>query len=465
MKKLPRAAPLLLGSLLLACGQGVGVDATNLDASSSDAPTTADGSRRDGSSGDASKADGSRRDAQGTTVPDAGGHESGQGSNDAGATGHGGDADVDAGASDFDATTPFDATEALDSAHVDAEKADTGHGDARPDSKVGDAGHEAPDAGKDAGETLAPTVVSTVPTNEATGVSIAKVLGATFSEAMNPTTITAATFTLANGATPVPGAVTYIPASTSTRFVPTSQLAVDTLYTATITLGAKSAAGVSLVNAYKWTFTTAACGQTPVALGSAASFVVLAGSTVTNLGPTAVTGNIGVSPGTAVTGFPPGTVTGGSIQAGVPAAAQAQLDLTTAYNDAAGRKLCAVTVAGNIGGETLAPGLYKSTSSLAISSGNLTLDAQGNADAVFIFQMASTLTVTSGLQVILAGGAQSGNVFWQVGTSATMGTTSAFQGTVMANQAISMDTGATINGRALASIAAVTLLSNTVVKP
>ena len=139
--------------------------------------------------------------------------------------------------------------------------------------------------------------------------------------------------------------------------------------------------------------------------------------------------------------------------------------MTTAYNDAAGRKLCAVTVAGNIGGETLAPGLYKSTSSLAISSGNLTLDAQGNADAVFIFQMASTLTVTSGLQVILAGGAQSGNVFWQVGTSATMGTTSAFQGTVMANQAISMDTGATINGRALASIAAVTLLSNTVVKP
>jgi hypothetical protein len=177
-----------------------------------------------------------------------------------------------------------------------------------------------------------------------------------------------------------------------------------------------------------------------------------------------VTGDLGVSPGTAVTGFPPGTIVGAQ-HAGDPTAAQGVADLTTAYNDAAGRTLCAVTVAGNIGGQTLTPGLYKSTSSLEISSGNLTLDAQGDANAVFIFQMASTLTTTSGRQVTLSGGAKSTNVFWQVGTSATLGTTSAFQGTIMADQAITLNTGATLNGRALARIAAVTLDSNTIVKP
>ena len=209
---------------------------------------------------------------------------------------------------------------------------------------------------------------------------------------------------------------------------------------------------------------TAPCRQAPVVLGAAGGFVVLAGSTVTSTGLTSVTGDLGVSPGTAVTGFRPGVLVGAQ-HAGDPAAAQAEADLTTAYNDAAGRTLCPVTVAGNLGGQTLAPGLYKSTSSLEITSGDLTLDAQGDPDAVFIFQMASTLTTTSGRQVILTGGARSANVFWQVGTSATLGTTSAFQGTVMADQAITLDTGATLNGRALARIAAVALDSNTIVKP
>jgi len=209
---------------------------------------------------------------------------------------------------------------------------------------------------------------------------------------------------------------------------------------------------------------TSACRQAPVFLGAADGFVVLAGSTVTNTGPTSVTGDLGVSPGTSVTGFPPGAVAG-TEHAGDPTAAQALADLTIAYNDAAGRTLCAVTVAGNLGGQTLPPGLYKSTSSLAVSSGDLTLDAQGDATAVFIFQMASTLTTTSGRQVILSGGAKSTNVFWQVGSSATLGSTSAFQGTVMADQAITLNTGATLNGRALARIAGVTLDSNTIVKP
>jgi hypothetical protein len=149
---------------------------------------------------------------------------------------------------------------------------------------------------------------------------------------------------------------------------------------------------------------------------------------------------------------------------GDPAAAQAQLDLTTAYNDAAGRTVGAIGVAGNLGGQTLTPGLYKSTSSLAISSGNLTLDAQGNPNAVFIFQMASTLTTSSGLGVILAGGANPANIFWQVGSSATIGTSSAFDGNILASASISLATGATLNGRALA-LTAVTLDSNSVTSP
>jgi Ice-binding-like len=207
-----------------------------------------------------------------------------------------------------------------------------------------------------------------------------------------------------------------------------------------------------------------ACVQAPVALGAAGAFAVLAGSTVTNTGPSALIGDLGVSPGTAVTGFGPGTLVGNQ-HAADPTAAQAQADLTIAFNDAAGRTLCAIGVAGNLGGRTLTPGLYKSGSSLEISSGDLTLDAQGNANAVFIFQMASTLTTSSARQVILAGGARAGNVFWQVGSSATLGSTSAFEGNILADQAISLTTGATLNGRALARIAAVTLDSNSILKP
>ena len=206
------------------------------------------------------------------------------------------------------------------------------------------------------------------------------------------------------------------------------------------------------------------CGQARVALGAAASFAVLAGSTVTNTGLTVVTGDLGVSPGTAVTGFPPGTLVGAE-HAGDPRAAEGKADLTTAYNDAAGRTLCPVAVAGNLGGQTLRPGLYRSTSSLAISSGDLTLDAGGDGDAVFIFQMASTLTATSGRQVILSGSARASNIFWQVGSAATLGSTTVFAGTILADQAITLQTGATLNGRALARTAAVSMDTNTVVKP
>jgi hypothetical protein len=208
----------------------------------------------------------------------------------------------------------------------------------------------------------------------------------------------------------------------------------------------------------------ALAGEAPVELGSAKSFAVLAGTRVTNVsGPgTALQGDLGVWPGTEVTGFPPGTVSG-TIHAGDAAAAAAQADLTIAYNDAAGRSTAPIAVAGNLGGQTLPPGLYKSTSSLAISSGDLTLDAQGDPDAVWIFQIASTLTTTSGRQVILAGGAKASNIFWQVGTSATIGTTSVFKGNILAAISITMTTGATLDGKALAQTGAVSIDGNMVV--
>lgn len=208
----------------------------------------------------------------------------------------------------------------------------------------------------------------------------------------------------------------------------------------------------------------ATCGQTPVALGSSSTYAALSGTSITNTGSSTLTGDIGVSPGTSVTGFPPGTYSGTKNVANTASAA-AKLDLTTAYNDAAGRSNCAVTVAGNIGGQTLTPGLYKSTSSLAISSGDLTLSGGGNSNAVFIFQVASALTTTSGRAVILTNGAQAGNVFWQIGSSASLGTTSTMQGTILAYASITMTSGAQLNGRALARTADVTISSGTIVVP
>jgi hypothetical protein len=204
--------------------------------------------------------------------------------------------------------------------------------------------------------------------------------------------------------------------------------------------------------------------QASISLGAAANYAVLAGSTVANTGLTTVDGDLGVSPGSAVTGFPPGIVTGTQHVADSDSA-QAQLDLTIAYNAAAGRTVGAVSLTGNLGGMTLVPGLYKSTSSLEVSSGDLTLDARGDSSAVFIFQMASTLITTAGRQVILSGGAKASNIFWQVGSSATLGTTSVFKGTIMADQSITLTSGATLEGRALARIGAVTADSNSITIP
>ena len=204
--------------------------------------------------------------------------------------------------------------------------------------------------------------------------------------------------------------------------------------------------------------------QSTVELGAAANFAVLAGSAITSTGATNITGDLGLSPGTSIGGFPPGILVGTQLINTIQSS-QAKLDLTAAYNDIAGRtNTDIVTLSGNIGGLTLTPGLYKTTSTLALSSGDLTFDAKGNANAVFIIQIASALTVTSGRQVILKGSASASNIFWQVGSSATFGTTSVFKGTIIAMQSITFETGASLNGRALARSGGIVLAGNIIVK-
>lgn len=205
--------------------------------------------------------------------------------------------------------------------------------------------------------------------------------------------------------------------------------------------------------------------QATVPLAGAANFAILAGSSITSTGATRITGDLGLSPGTSIGGFPPGILVG-TQHINDAMANQAKLDLTAAYNDAAGRTATdIVTLSGNIGGLTLTPGLYKSTSSLAVSSGDVTFDALGNPAAVFIIQIASTLTTTSGRKVILSGGALASNIFWEVGSSATFGTTSVFKGNVLVMQSITLNTGATLDGRALTRTGGITMAGNTVVKP
>ena len=201
--------------------------------------------------------------------------------------------------------------------------------------------------------------------------------------------------------------------------------------------------------------------QAPVGLGTAASFAVLAGQTVTNTGPSVIAGGIGLSPGSAVTGFPPGTVNG-TIHTADAVALQAQADLTTAYNDAAGRASSA-TVSADLGGQKLLPGVY--TGGTLGLTGTLTLDAQGDPHAVFVFQSASTLITASSSRVTIINGGNACNVFWQVTSSATLGTSSVFVGTVLALTSITATTGVVIFGRLLARNGAVTLDSNQMNRP
>jgi type VI secretion system secreted protein VgrG len=200
-----------------------------------------------------------------------------------------------------------------------------------------------------------------------------------------------------------------------------------------------------------------------ISLGTAQNFGVLAGSTATNTGATTVNGNVGVSPGSAVTGFPPGVIVGGAIHSNDAVAQQAQNDLTTAYNNIAATP-CNVDLTGqDLGGQTLTPGVYCFTSSAQLT-GALTLNALGNPNALFLFKIGSTLTTASAssVTVINNGGNSCNKVFWQVGSSATLGTGTSFTGDILALSSITFTTGASSNGRALARNGAVTLDGNRV---
>jgi len=322
--------------------------------------------------------------------------------------------------------------------------------------------------------TATPTVLSVTPNGTLLCPNNAPPISATFSKPMNSTTINTTTFTLTSGGANVSGTVTYVAATMVATFTPSGNLAPSTLFTATITTGAQDTFGNALAANKVWTFTTpSTCGNPPpvIALGAACSFGILGATpVVSNVGPSIVTGDVGIWPALSITGFPPGTVASpGVLHPGDSVAMTAQGALTTAYNTAAGTAGGAAITA-DIGGQTLPAGVYKATTTLGIT-GILTLDGGGNPNASWIFQVGSALTTAAGgvgtpaSQVKLIGSASAHNVFWETGSAATLGTNSIFAGTIMAKSSITLGTGATLNGRALAETGAVTMDSNPVNVP
>jgi hypothetical protein len=293
----------------------------------------------------------------------------------------------------------------------------------------------------------APTVILVNPADAAVGVELNSSVNATFSEAMDPLTINSATFTVAGEL----GVVTYDPLADIATFNPSSNLVANTTYTATISTMATDEAGNGLVVDEVWSFTTGT-GLAPgaVALGSAGTFGIMATSAVTNIGNTTINGDVSLDPGTSMTGFPPGVVNG-TIHINDTVSAQARIDLLTAYNFATslppGTTISAGADLGALYPTGIPPGTYTSGSTMLVGT-PLTLDAGGNADAVWVFQIGSSLT--TGASVSLANGAQAKNVFWVPQLDATIGVGTIFHGTIVSGRDVTGVTGATINGRILA---------------
>ena len=330
-------------------------------------------------------------------------------------------------------------------------------------------------------DTTAPTVDSTIPADGATGVALNSTINATFSEVVSAATLTAGSFTVKQGSTPVAGAVTVV--GTIATFKPASNLVSGTTYTATITTGVTDLAGNALAANKVWSFTTGtatATGPAPVLLGSAGNYVILAKAAISTTGTTAVTGNLGLSPAAAtfITGFsliadPTNVFSTSTLVTGQVFAADyavptptnlttAVLDMMIAYTDAAGRAPDHTELgAGNIGGMTLVPGVYKWSSGVQIPS-NVTLS--GGPNDVWIFEIAQDLVMSPGTRINLTGGAQAKNIFWQVFGIVDLGTTAHFEGIALVQTAITLRTGATVSGRLLAQTA-VTLDASTVTQP
>jgi len=332
-----------------------------------------------------------------------------------------------------------------------------------------------------------PTVILVSPLDLATLVPIDTTVVATFSEEMAPLTLTDLSFTVTEEEGP-PVAGMVVPVGDTATFTPTIALLPGTQYSATITTAATDLAGNALVNEYVWSFTTEAQEEEPgnmlpVVLGELEHFVIMGGYAVTNIPTSLIVGDLGISPSaeSLITGFGQTDATGyatspqvtGFIYAADMAAPTpamltlAKGDLTIAYEDAKGRTPVPTgdflnPGGGNLGGLNLVPGLYKFTGD-AIATTDFALT--GGANDVWIFQIASSLVVSNGVQLTLAGGASPKNVFWQVGTQATLGTTVSFQGTLMAEASITMQTGATLVGRVLAFSGTIALDQNIITIP
>jgi len=336
-------------------------------------------------------------------------------------------------------------------------------------------------------------------------VALNKTVTADFSEAMDALTITSSTFTLKNGAVSVPGSVSYV--GTTASFDPTSNLLSGTTYTATITTGAENVAGIPLASNFVWTFTTVApLGPLAPALGGAAMMGASGGTAgVTNQGLNTVINNGGISTtgaSTLITGFHDaltgdiytetplnvGNVTGGIFTAppfpgtatSFAIADQARLDAIDAYNFISPASMPGGSDpgAGELGGLTLFPGIYKSAgATFGITLGDLTLDAQGDVNAVWVFQTAAGLTVgiagpTGARSVNLINGAQAKNVFWYVGSAATINGAGGgvMVGTIIANSGVTFSTAGNavqtvLNGRAISLISSVTMVNTTINVP
>jgi hypothetical protein len=337
-------------------------------------------------------------------------------------------------------------------------------------------------------DSTAPTVSSTVPVDAATGVAINVKPAAIFSEVMDPATITRARFTVTGpGTTPVSGAVTYV--GTTAIFTPAANLAASTLYTATITTGAKDLAGNALAINKVWTFTVgtaAAAGPAAVVLGTAGNYVILAETGVATVPSSVVTGNVGVSPiaRIALTGWSetydvtdtyatsgqvvaPFKLYAADLVGGTTSAdlGTAVFNMQTAYTDAAGRTATSAATtnvgAGTLTSLTLAPGVYEWGSAVTIPT-DLTLN--GSAIDVWIFKVAGTLDMAAAKSVILNGGAQPQNIFWQVSGAVTIGANTHFEGIVLGKTSITFGNLASINGRLLAQTAII-LDATTVTQP
>jgi len=337
------------------------------------------------------------------------------------------------------------------------------------------------DAGADAPPIkTTPTARSTSPADGATGVTLNGSVSVTFSEAMDPATLTSDSFTLRSGASALAGTVIY--AGTTAVFWPAAHLTGDATFTATITTAAHSAAGVALAAPFTWTFTagTLLAPGLPVSLGTAGDFVLLAKSGISTVPPSIITGDLGVSPAAAtyLTGFALTANTGnassrstqvtGKIYAAnyaspTPAKMTTAIgDMALAFTDAAGRAPDVTELgAGDIGGMTLAPGVYKWTSGLLVPT-SVTLN--GDATAVWIFQIAQNLTLSSATRIMLTGGALPEHVFWQVAGQVQLGTTAHLEGVVLSKTAVTLGTGASLAGRLLAQTAIV-LDASTIVQP